>query len=123
MRKEANLDLVQELCETQPSGDLSVWKQHHEVRTDLIHDAMVEVRHLLDAAEFDRAGRLSEWCVSLAQDLPDPMIRARAFVTRGIALARVNDHANALSYFDEALCLYTAAGDEFMAAKVRINRI
>ena len=123
MRKEVNLDLVHELCEIQPSGHITAWKQHHEVKVDLIHDAMIEVRRLLDAAEFDRAGRLAEWCVSLAEDLPDPMIRARALVTRGIALARVNDHANALSYFDEALCLYTAAGDEFMAAKVRINRI
>ncbi|HYR43857.1 MAG TPA: CHAT domain-containing protein [Terriglobia bacterium] len=124
MRKEANLDLVRELCQIQPSADLTAWKQqHHEVKVELIHDAMIEVRRLLDAAEFDRAGRLSEWCVSLAQDLADPMIRARVLVTRGIALARVNEHANALSYFDEALCLYAAAGDEFMAAKVRINRI
>jgi tetratricopeptide (TPR) repeat protein len=123
MRKEASPELVRELCQIHTSEDLTAWKQHHEITVDLVNALMVEVRHLLEAAKFDLGGRLSEWCVLLGQELSDPMIRARILVTRGIALARLNENTRALEYFDEALALYEAAGDEVMAAKVRMNRI
>src|SRR2546422_9000924 len=99
-------DLVGELCQIQTPENLSNWKQHHEITDNLIHEVMAAVRRLLENAEFDSAGRLSDWCISLAQDVADPMIRAGAGVTKGIALARVNEDARALPYFDEALQLY-----------------
>jgi CHAT domain-containing protein len=116
-------DLVRELCQIQTAEDLTNWKQGREITVDLISKLMVQVRRLLDSAQFDSAGRLSEWCVLLVQGLADPIIRASAAVTKGITLARVNEHAKALPYYDEALGLYEQAGDELYAAKVRMNRI
>ena len=84
---------------------------------------MMAVRRHLDSAEFDSAGRLSDWCLLLAADLNDPMIQARATVTKGITLARANENAKALSYFDQAIRLYEEAGDELSSAKARLNRI
>src|SRR5881628_3237111 len=84
---------------------------------------MSAVRQLLDSAEFNLACRLADWCVLLAADFNDPMVRARATVTKGITLARRNENSKALPYFDEAIALYGEAGDELSAAKVRLNRI
>src|SRR5262249_4440028 len=84
---------------------------------------MVAVRHLLDSAEFDSADRLSDWCLLLSTDLNNPIALARATVTKGLTLAKKSEDAKALSYFDEALCLYDEVGDELSSAKVRLNRI
>src|SRR6266850_2447289 len=116
-------NLVDEVCQIQNAEELSNWKQQREITVDLISALMVEVRRLLDSAEFDSAGRLSEWCILLVQGLADPGIRASAAVTKGIALARVNEHAKALPYYDQALELYEQAGDELYASKVRMNRV
>src|SRR5579862_9199909 len=70
--------------------------------TGEIHDLMAEVRRLLESAEFDSALRLSERCISLAERVSDPILKAQAMVTRGIALARVDEHAKAVPYYDEA---------------------
>jgi CHAT domain-containing protein len=84
---------------------------------------MKAVRSLLDDADFDSASRLSDWCLHLVIDLNDPVANARANVTKGITLARVNDNINALSYFDAAIRLFEDADDEHSAAKVRVNRV
>src|SRR5438876_2808510 len=105
------------------AGEPRVWKNCHELSDRLINDVMLAVRHLLDSAEFNSANRLSDWCVVLAASLDDPAIKAGATVTKGITLARTNENAKALSYFDEAIRLYNEAGDELSAAKVRLNRI
>src|SRR5436309_14917159 len=102
MTKEASSDLVRELCRIQTSEDLTAWKQHREITPDQINAAMAEVRRLLEIADFELANRLSEWCLLLGQEFADPMIRARATVTRGIALARASEDARALPYYDEA---------------------
>lgn len=91
--------------------------------TGEIHDLMAEVRRLLEAAEFDSALRLSERCMSLAERVPDPILKAQAMVTRGIALARVDEHAKAVTHYDEALRIYEEAGQDLPAAKARLNRI
>src|SRR6185295_1277021 len=72
---------------------------------------------------FESAARLSEWCVALTDETWDPVSRARVMVTRGIVLARLTRHADALPCYDAALQLYEEAGDEHFAAKVRMNRV
>src|SRR5438477_659905 len=89
----------------------------------MIDDLMAEVRRLLEAADFDSALRLSERCMSLAENLSDPILKAKAMVTRGIALARVHEDARALTYYDEALRIYEHAGEQLLAARARQNRI
>lgn len=116
-------EVVDELCQIQTAEELFNWKHQREITVGLISAVMVEVRRLLDRAEFDSAGRLSEWCLLLVQGLPDAAIRASATVTKGIALARMNEHAKALPYYDQALELYELAGDELHAAKVRMSRM
>src|SRR2546421_3105821 len=128
MMKEVSNDppldeLVLELCHVQTPEDLAHWKQHREITGDLINAVTAEVRRLIDAANFDSAGRLSHWCLLLVQESADPIIKARAMVTKGLALARVNDVAQALPYFDEALQLYENAGEALDAARVRMNRV
>src|ERR1700719_3232500 len=122
MKEEVSADLVRQICLIHTSDDLTAWKQDHKITIDLIHNVMTEVRRLLEIAEFEPAGRLSEWCMLLVEELPDPGLRARAMVTRGIALARVDEHAKAVTYYDEALRIYEEAGEELMAAKARQNR-
>ena len=117
------LDQIRELCQISNAEELRVWKNCHELSDRLINDVMLAVRHLLDSAEFNSANRLSDWCVVLAASLDDPAIKAGATVTKGITLARTNENAKALSYFDEAIRLYNEAGDELSAAKVRLNRV
>jgi tetratricopeptide (TPR) repeat protein len=116
-------ELIQELCQIHTSEELTNWKRQHPITPRLVDDAMAEVRRLLDRAAFEQAGRLSEWCISLSQELTDPVIKARTAVTRGIALVRISEEAAALPYFDDALRLYEEAGDEVLASKVRTNRI
>src|SRR2546425_11973814 len=113
-------DLIRELCQIETAEELTHWQQHREISVALISALMVEVRRLLDSAKFDSAGRLSDWCILLTERLSDPIIRASAAVTKGIALARVNEHAKALPYYDQALELYDQAGDELYASKVRM---
>src|ERR1041384_449930 len=106
MRSENSSDLVRELLHIQSSADLDNWKQQHDITSDLINEVMAEVRHLLEAGEFDAANLLSDWCVRLAEGLTDSMLQAGVAVTKGIALARRNEDASALPYFDRALQLY-----------------
>src|SRR5438132_11273657 len=115
MESESNNDLVRELRRIQTSEDLNNWKQQHQITLDLINEFMADVRRLLDSAQLDAAGRLSEWCVLLADGLTDPVdrnVQANVLVTKGIALARVNDDVGAVTYFDRALQLYEQAGEE-----------
>src|SRR5689334_15528855 len=114
-------ELVLELCHVETPEDLTDWKQHREITSGLINAVTAEVRRLIDAANLDLAGRLSHWCLLLVQESADPIMKARAMVSRGLALARVNDVAEALPYFDEALLLYENAGEELDAARVRMN--
>ncbi len=116
-------DLVQQLCQIKTSQDLLHWKQHSAVTPELINAMMAAVRRLFEKPDPDTAGRLADWCILLVPDLDDQIMTAKATATKGIALARRHDHANSLSYFDEALRLYEHAGDELLAAKVRMNRI
>lgn len=116
-------DLVSELAEISSADELSLWSQNHAVTDELVSEIMVAVRRHLDLAEFDLALRLSDWGILLAVQLDDPAARARAAVTKGIALARAQEQVKALSYFNEAIHLYESAGDELAAAKVRVNRI
>ena len=116
-------ELVLELCHVETPEDLTHWKQNREITGPLINAVTAEVRRLIDAANFDSARRLAQWCLLLAQESADPITKARALVSRGLALARVNDVAQALPYFDEALRLYEDAGEELDAARVRMNRV
>ena len=115
--------LVSEISRIQTAGELAAWTQHHEITAELIRNMMSTVRRLLESADFESSGRLSEWCVFLAAELADPVLRAGAAVTKGITLARFNEDANALPYFNDALRLYEETGDEVLAAKVRMNRV
>ena len=114
---------IRELCQISTPDELYEWKRLHEVSDGLINEAMVAVRHLLDSAEFDSANRLSDWCLLLASERDEPVTQARASVTKGITLARRNENAKALSYFDEAIRRYDEVGEELSSAKVRLNRI
>jgi tetratricopeptide (TPR) repeat protein len=116
-------DLVRELCQVSTSEEFLDWRRNHEITDELINELMLAVRRLLDSAQFDSANRLSDWCLALTIDLKDLMAQARASVTKGIVLSRANSNSKALEYLDQAIHLYEEAGDEFSAAKVRVNRI
>ncbi|HEY2382005.1 MAG TPA: tetratricopeptide repeat protein, partial [Terriglobia bacterium] len=88
-----------------------------------INELMDEVRRLLESGQFEAALQLSERCLELSSNMPDPAVRARALVTKGITLARTDDHLNALKLYDTAIQLYESANDELAAAKVRMNRV
>ncbi len=115
--------LIRELSQLPAEENFSGWKQLHPITDDFINELIVTVRRQVDALDFEPASRLADWCVLFAHELGDPVMTARALVTKGIVLCRVNDHAIALTYFDDGLALYEKAGDEFFAAKVRMNRI
>jgi CHAT domain-containing protein len=123
MTRDSSNDVIRELSRIETPQQLIHWQQQHPITSRDIDDAMAEVRRLVDSAAFEPAGRLAEWCVLLSRELADPLIKARATVTRGIVLTRINEDARALEYFDEALRLYQQAGDEVLAAKVRTNRV
>ena len=116
-------NLIRELSRLPAEENFSNWKQLHPITEDLVNELIVTVRRQVDALDFEPASRLADWSVLFANELADAVVSARALVTKGIVLSRVNDHAIALTYFDDALALYEKAGDEFFAAKVRMNRI
>lgn len=103
--------------------ELSAWKARHKLSVALINEAMLSVRRLLEKADFETADRISDNCMALAREFRDPVITAHALTTKGVVLGRINEHAKALLYFDEALQLYEQAGEAFYAAKIRLNRI
>src|SRR5947209_1069966 len=115
-------DLVRELSQVQNIDELREWKRGHEVTSDLISAVAAAVPRLIEAAEFGSADRLADWLVALAEGCK-PIDQARALTAKGIVLARIDRHPEALPYFDSAIAICQDVGDEPYAAKIRRNRI
>jgi CHAT domain-containing protein len=114
---------VRNLSEIQTPEQLTDWMRNHAVTEEMINEVMVGVRSFLDSGEFQSAMRLSEWCLQLSENVPAVAVRARALVTRGITLARMDQLAESLPFLDAAIALYQSSGDELATAKVWMNRV
>ena len=114
---------VRNLSEIQTPEQLTDWTRNHAVTEEMINEVMVGVRSFLDSGEFQSAMRLSEWCLQLSENVPAVAVRARALVTRGITLARMDQLAESLPFLDAAIALYQSSGDELATAKVWMNRV
>ena len=114
---------MRHLCQIRTREELAAWKQREPITSELIAEIRSTVRRLVESADFDSAHRLSDWLLVLAADVGDPMTRAQAAQTKAVTLLRTNQDVRAVEYFDEAIRLYAESGDEFSAARARLDRV
>lgn len=115
-------ELVGQLEKIESTAELEVWKQTHELSSDLIRGIWERLQDLLTVDP--RAGlRLSEWMLSVALDLNDPFMKALALRAKGNALVSVDDHIQGVEYFDEALKVFIEINDKLEIARTMMNRV
>ena len=86
-------NFIRELLQFPAEENFSNWKRLHPITEDLVNELIVTVRRQVDALDFEPASRLADWCMLFAHELGDHVVTARALVTKGIVLSRINDHA------------------------------
>src|SRR5437870_10848436 len=115
-------DFVGELEKNHSKEQLEAWTRSHELSRDLIQALMGRSQDLL-TVDPRAALRLSEWMISIAFEIQDPTAKALAFRAKGNALHGINDHFQAIQYFDHALKIFDEIGNELELTRTMMNRV